>query len=353
MYADHYGFTDRPFQLTPDPRFYFDSATHRKAMAYLGYGLAQGEGFIVITGDIGTGKTTLVGHVMATIDAARLTALHIVSTQVEGEDMLRLTAQGLGLATDGLAKAQLLDRIENLLHDQSRQGKRTLLIVDEAQNLPFSALEELRMLSNFQYGGRALVQIFLLGQPEFRELLDSPRLEQLRQRVIATHHLAPIGEEEIEDYIGHRLQLAGWRGNPRFTQDAYAALYRFSGGIPRKINMLANRVLLYGAMEELTTIGAEAVATVIDDMAVDGARPPRPAAARPHVVVDLVPPLQPESQAAIVDIPDPALAARIAALEARVDEQEEALRRVLTLLVDWVEGDEARPRGVVTRHGVA
>jgi putative secretion ATPase (PEP-CTERM system associated) len=355
MYAEHYGFTGRPFQLTPDPRFYFDSATHRKAMAYLGYGLAQGEGFIVITGDIGTGKTTLVGHLMATIDASRLTALHIVSTQVEGDDMLRLTAQGLGLVTEGLAKAQLLDRIEAFLHSQSREGKRTLLIVDEAQNLPISALEELRMLSNFQYGGQALVQIFLLGQPEFREALDSPRLEQLRQRVIATHHLTPMGEDEIADYIGHRLAKVGWEGNPRFTAEAYAALHRFSGGIPRKINMLASRVLLYGALEQLSLIDETAVDAVLADMAIDGAKPePVPAPVeRPRVTLAFANPPVEEAPMQAPPRIDPTLAPRIAALEARVEEQEKALRRVLTLLVDWIESDEARPQGIVSRHSAA
>jgi type II secretory pathway predicted ATPase ExeA len=169
MYTDFYGFTDRPFQLTPDARFYFDSRTHKKAMAYLGYGLAQGEGFIVITGDIGAGKTTLVAHLMATIDRSRLNAINIVSTQVEGDDMLRLAAQGMGLFTEGVTKAQLLERVERHLEDEARRGKRTLLIVDEAQNLSVSALEELRMLSNYQVSGQALLQIFLLGQPEFRE----------------------------------------------------------------------------------------------------------------------------------------------------------------------------------------
>ena len=172
MYSEHYGLTGKPFQLTPDPRFYFDSQTHRKAMAYLGYGIAQGEGFIVITGDIGAGKTTLVAHLMATIDRSLLTTIQIGSTQVDGEDMLRLTAQGLGLATEGLAKAQLIERIERALLTNVRAGKRTLLIIDEAQNLPLAALEELRMLSNFQSGGGALVQIFLLGQPEFRARLQ-------------------------------------------------------------------------------------------------------------------------------------------------------------------------------------
>ena len=130
MYSDHYGFSEKPFQLTPDPRFWYESRTHRKAMAYLGYGLAQGEGFIVITGEIGAGKTTLVGHLLATIDRARFTAINVVSTQVEGDDMLRLVAQGLGLPTEGVAKAQVLDRIERSLDEEARAGRNVLLIVD-------------------------------------------------------------------------------------------------------------------------------------------------------------------------------------------------------------------------------
>jgi len=353
MYAEYYGLTDPPFQLTPDPRFYFDSATHRKAMAYLGYGLAQGEGFIVITGEIGAGKTTLVGHLKSTIDPSRLTALHIVSTQVEGDDMLRMAAQQLGLATEGVQKAQLLDRVESFLLDQRREGKRTLLIVDEAQNLPISALEELRMLSNFQYGGQSLVQIFLLGQPEFREALDSDRLEQLRQRVIATHHLTAMGEEEIQPYICHRLKRAGSQGRPRFTADAYAAFYRFSGGMPRKLNILANRLLLHGAIERLDSIDGAAVASVIADLAVDSRRPELAPAPSPRSTSAT--PAAPDREARVetVYVADPAQAARIAALEVRLEEQEAALRRVLTLLVDWVEGDEPRPREIVTHRGVA
>jgi len=367
MYSEHYGLTGRPFQLTPDPRFYFGSQTHRKAMAYLGYGLAQGEGFIVITGDIGAGKTTLVGHLMATVDKSRLNAVHLVSTQVEGDDILRLAAQGLGIATEGVEKAQLLDRVERHLIDQARGGKRTLLIVDEAQNLPVSALEELRMLSNFQTGGHALVQIFLLGQPEFRERVQkSDRLEQLRQRVIATHHLEPMGAGEIEPYIVHRLGLVGWTGNPRFTQDAYAAIYRWSGGVPRKVNLLAARILLYGALEELGEIDGHAVEAVIADMAEDSLaedqqlafdtqpapqprlRPvpdpaPQPAAPRVHAM--------PERTAAAA--PDPALLARIDELEARLATQEAALRRLLAVLVTWVESDEARPDWNTVRSGAA
>ena len=356
MYTDHYGLTGRPFQLTPDPAFYFDSATHRKAMAYLGYGLAQGEGFIVITGDIGAGKTTLVGHLMATIDRARLAVVRLVSTQVEGDDMLRLAAQGLGLATDGIAKAQLLDRVERFLHAQAREGKRTLLIVDEAQNLPVSALEELRMLSNFQAGGQALLQIFLLGQPEFRDKLQkSESLEQLRQRVIATHHLDPMDADEVGPYLEHRMGLVGWTGNPRFTPEACAALFKHSRGVPRTINTLAARLLLHGAMEDLRIIDADAVEVVVADMGHDAeaGRPSTDAAigAPDHAMLGRIAALEASAQASAADH---ALVARITALEARVEEQDAALRRVLTLLIDWAEDDDTPQRpGVFRRTGLA
>lgn len=208
MYTDFYQLSGRPFQLTPDPHFYFDTATHRKAMAYLTYGLSQGEGFIIITGDIGAGKTTLVGHLMETIDRSRLVAAKIVTTQLDADSMLKMVATAFGIPIDGADKSGVLIRIEQYLRSHHREGRRVLLIVDEAQNLPIAALEELRMLSNFQEGTQALLQIFLLGQPEFRDqLASSIELEQLRQRVIATHHLEPMAREELPEYIANRLTL--------------------------------------------------------------------------------------------------------------------------------------------------
>ncbi|OYW82788.1 MAG: general secretion pathway protein, partial [Sphingobium sp. 32-64-5] len=264
-----YQFQGRPFQLTPDPHFYFESGTHRKALSYLGYGMAQGEGFIVITGEIGAGKTTLVGHVMNTIDPARLTAIKIVSTQVQGDDMLRLVAQGFGITDEYLPKAQMLQRIEAFLHAQARKGLRTLLIVDEAQNLPPSSVEELRMLSNFQLGGQSLLQIFLLGQPEFRHLLNAPEMEQLRQRVIASHHLEPMLASEVEPYIRHRLSLVGWQEKPFFPADAFDAIYQATNGVPRRINALMSRVLLLGAVDQLEEIDGKVIETVTADMGRD------------------------------------------------------------------------------------
>ncbi len=284
MYDDFYRLSARPFQLTPDPDFYFESATHKKALSYLGYGLAQGEGFIVITGEVGAGKSTLAAHLLASIDRAQLTAAQIVTSKLDGQELVHMAARAFGLDVAGHDKAAALARIEAFLHDEARAGRRCLLVVDEAQNLSVEALEELRMLSNFQLGAHPLLQILLLGQPEFRTLLQqSPRLEQLRQRVIATHHLAPMEPEEVGPYVEHRLVRAGWNGNPAFEPRFFADLARASGGVPRRVNQILSRVLLAGALEQASRIEAGLLHAVLDDMASDSAvsveSAPAPAAA--------------------------------------------------------------------------
>ena len=407
MYDQFYGFTGRPFQLTPDPNFYVESGTHRKAMSYLGYGLAQGEGFIVITGDVGAGKTTLVGHLMNTIDPNRLTAVKLVSTQVEGDDLLRLVAEQFGIEWEGESKAELLRSMEQYLREQARAGKRTLLIVDEGQNLAISALEELRMLSNFQLGGHSLLQIFLLGQPEFRQtLFHSPTLEQLRQRVIATHHLDPMEPEEVEPYILHRLGKVGWTGNPSFSPDAFEEIFDYSEGVPRKLNVLVSRLLLYGAVEQMNRITAQNVRSVVAEIEADRgidastlaplpvedvvaaaatavAPTPAPFAAptaaneapewpqravepaEPAQVITLTPPAAESDVPEAVEAPPPAapaidpehlaaLEAQVASLEERLVEQDAALRRVLDLLIEWVERDpENAPNPATSRTWAA
>jgi len=320
MYTDFYQLSGRPFQLTPDPHFYFDTETHRKAMAYLTYGLSQGEGFIVITGDVGAGKTTLVGHLMETIDRSKLLAAKIVNTQLDADSMLRMVAIAFGVSSEGADKATLISRLEKFLHTQHRDGRRVLLIVDEAQNLPVGALEELRMLSNFQEGTDALLQIFLLGQPEFRDqLASSDELEQLRQRIIATHHLEPMARDELPDYVAHRLNLCGWNGRPTFTQGAFDAMYDYSGGVPRRLNNLASRILLLGALEQRDDIDEALVSEVVEDLRSDNVPTP---ATRP----------------AAPDALSGDMARRLAGLETSVRSHDRALRQIVDVIDELAVG---------------
>ncbi|MBF0561721.1 MAG: AAA family ATPase, partial [Alphaproteobacteria bacterium] len=266
MYLEHYGLSDFPFQLTPDPRFFFESSVHRKAMAHLLFGLSQGEGFIIITGDVGAGKTTLLGHLLETIDSETFVTAKIVSSHLDGENMLRAVASALNLEFQGLDKASLLSCIETLLRKNFEQGKRVLLMVDEAQNVTLQALEELRMLSNFQVGNRAPLQSVLLGQPQFRHILTSPDLTQFRQRIVASYHLGAMNAEETSEYIRHRLSLVGWTNNPEITDAAFAEIFTYTGGVPRKINTLCSRLMLFCSLDDLRQIDPDVVTEVADDL---------------------------------------------------------------------------------------
>ena len=267
MFTDFYKLKALPFQLTPDHRFFFSSSVHSSAMAHLTYGLSQGEGFIIITGDIGAGKTTLVGHLLSTLDKEQFVAAKVVTTQLDADNMLRMVSSAFGLPIENIDKASLLRRVEAFLRDTVAVGKRCLLVIDEVQNVPVPALEELRMLSNFQIDGRTPMQCFLLGQPQFRRTLASPDLEQLRQRVTATYHLASLGQEETRSYIEHRLKLAGWDGDPKFSNEAFREIFAYTRGTPRLINMLCSRLMLFGYLEELHEIDGEVVLKVAEEHA--------------------------------------------------------------------------------------
>lgn len=266
MYTEFYKLTGQPFQLTPDHRFFYNSSVHKRALAHLTFGLSQSEGFIVITGDVGAGKTTLMGHLLSTLDSDRYISATLVTTQLAADDMLRMVASAFGLEQEQADKATLLRRIESFCEGAQAEGKNCLLLVDEVQNLSFEALEELRMLSNFQTDGRALLQSILLGQPQFRRTLASRDLDQLRQRVIASYHLGPISEPETREYIRHRLHAVGWNNDPALSEDAFAEVYKQTGGVPRRINVLCSRLLLYGFLDELHQIDGHAVAQVAHDL---------------------------------------------------------------------------------------
>lgn len=266
MYEAFYGLNNKPFQLNPDPSFYFGSKQHRRASAYLDYGLHQNEGFIVITGEVGAGKTTIVRGMLDSLDPEKVVAAHLVSTQLDAEDTLRLVGAAFGLRTKDVSKADVLMSLEAFLINETGKGKRCLLIVDEAQNLTPRAVEELRMLSNFQYGNHALLQSFLVGQPEFRQILQSPHLMQFRQRVIAACHIGPLDVEETRAYIQHRLTCAGSSGLPEISPEAYEAIFKASNGIPRRINSVCDRLLLFGYLSNQKSFGAADVNEVANEI---------------------------------------------------------------------------------------
>ena len=286
MYESYYGFSAKPFGLHPDPHFFYGSKGHKRAMAYLDYGLAQGEGFIVITGEVGAGKTTLVRNMLNGLKASQqIVAAHIVNTHLGADDTLRMVLAGFGLEAEDANKSALLTRLERFLRACEAKGQRALLVVDEAQNLTARTVEELRMLSNFQTDQRSLLQTFLLGQPELRATMHGADMQQLRQRVIATYHLGPMDAGETVEFIEHRLRTVGWRGVPSFTAEAHAAIYGYSGGIPRIINHLCDRLLLMGYLEEMHAYDEADVASVIKDIAAEFDAPPEVLAAAEDAAV--------------------------------------------------------------------
>ena len=315
MYDTFYGFTTPPFLLPPDERFFFGSEGHTQAIAHLGYGLEQGEGFVVITGEVGAGKTTLVERMWSRLDHQAYAITRIVTTQLSGDDLFRLAMAGFGVDVSGGDKAAIILRFTDVLRDYHTIGRRCVLIVDEAQNLSKSALEELRMLSNFSGSGLASVQTILLGQPEFRRMLASQELDQLRQRVIASFHLAPLGASECQAYVLHRLTTAGWTGNPEIEPRVFDVVYRATGGVPRRINRLFSRVLLLGSIEQAAAITASMVEQTAEELARDLDGPARPA-----------------EVLAAREIGDTALKARVDAVEQVVGRIEYKLNRIWDLL---------------------
>ncbi len=326
MYETFYNLSAMPFQLTPDSRFFFGSSGHSKAIAHLNYGLAQSEGFIVITGEVGAGKTTLVEWLRSQMDPAAYTIARVSTTQVSENDLFRLAMAGFGLTEENLSKAALLHRFEDVLREHQATGRRCLLIVDEAQNLSFAALEELRMLSNITVDGRTTLQTILLGQPQFRRLLASPNLDQLRQRVLTSYHLGPLSRDETQAYVEHRLHAVGWVGDPHWDDAAFEAVFTHSGGIPRRINRLCSRVLLYGVLEAAHDITGDVVDATAKELAQD----------LEGVGNDLSAPLpgrlngtatSPGSASSHAD-----LLGRIEALEHQMAEREQVFRRLTQML---------------------
>ena len=266
MYEAFYGLSSKPFQLNPDPSFYYGSKQHSRARAYLEYGVTRHEGFVVITGEIGAGKTTILRALIDGLHGSDVVIGNLVTTQLGAEDTLRMVGAAFGFHVKDAPKSELLITLEAFLVNQTSQGKRCLLIVDEAQNLTPQAVEELRMLSNFQFGNQALLQSFLVGQPEFREILQRPEMEQFRQRIAATCHIGPLDAEETQRYIEHRLKCAGSQGKPSFEAETFEVIHKAARGIPRRINAICDRLLLLGFLAEKTHLTGADANEVISEM---------------------------------------------------------------------------------------
>ena len=323
MYTSFYKLRAEPFLLTPDERFYFESSVHSQAMAHLTYGLKRGEGFIVITGDVGAGKTTLVKRLIATIDPSKIVAAHVVTTALSGHDLLRMVAAAFGLKDLPSDKSGILLKLQEFFDATHREGRRALLIVDEAQNLSEGALEELRMLSNFQVQNSAPpFQSFLVGQPQFRRIIAHPDLEQLRQRVIASYHLGPLNSLESGNYVLHRLKQVGWTGDPSFPMSAIDAIHQHTGGIPRRINTLGNRLMILGYLDELHAFSADDVNRVAADLANE------------NEAVDAGGPIHPANDHSLAG--QQVVTARLDDIEGRLAKQEALTRRASAIIQQFL-----------------
>jgi general secretion pathway protein A len=268
MYEEFYGFAEKPFQIVPNPDYLYFTPKHKNALSSLEYGLNDNVGFILMTGEIGCGKTTLIRYLLNHIDASVMPAV-IFNTNVTADEFFHLVMQSFDLELDLQNKARNLDRLYEFVLTQHAGGKQVLLIIDEAQNLSDATLEEIRMLSNFQSDDRMLLQIILVGQPELKARFKNPSLAQFRQRIAVNYHLESLTWEETRNYIVFRLKKAGGRGDI-FKAKAIDAIFRASRGVPRTINLLCDSALVYGFADEMLQIDTRIVEIVINELGIIG-----------------------------------------------------------------------------------
>jgi general secretion pathway protein A len=265
VYLEFYGLKQAPFDLTPNPRFLFHSRKHREALNHLLYGIRERKGFVQLTGEVGAGKTTLCRALLEQLDGHFSTAL-ILNPALDAAGLMKAVATEFGLNVKGLDRLETIAAIGEYLLQQIQQGKETVLIIDEAQDLTEDLLEQVRLLSNIETDDRKLLQIVLLGQPELRDRLNAYQLRQLRQRITVRYHLMPLTRAEMAQYIHHRLQLAGATGAPFFTQPALWRVFHYSQGIPRLVNAVCDKALLAGFVEQSERINFRLVGRAIREL---------------------------------------------------------------------------------------
>ena len=265
MYREYYGLVRAPFEMTPDPSFLFLGEAHREGLATLVYGVKAGKGFVMLTGEVGTGKTTLLHALLGQLDSNTKSAF-IFNPRLTPLGFFRVLFEELDIKPRKNEKAEYLLQLNEFLIERLGRNEKTLLIVDEAQNLSIEMLEEIRLLSNLETPQSKLIEIMLVGQPELKEMLRKPELRQLRQRIALSHHLRPFNEEETRDYIEDRLRRAGYTGAKIFKRGALRALYRLTGGTPRLVNVLCDSTLLMGFAREQKSIDAAMIQEAAADL---------------------------------------------------------------------------------------
>ncbi|MBD2841669.1 ExeA family protein [Erythrobacter rubeus] len=368
MYHQFYGFEGRPFELTSDPAFYFESASHRKALSYLGLALDQREGFIVVTGAAGSGKSELVQRLLDRSTAGDLTVAQIAASALNGEDGFSHLAEAFGAGGQSGVEAATadLDTLETFLQGETRAGRRCLLIVDGSETLEPDGFQRLRELAELRLGSQSLLQGILVGSSDFLEEQSvHGEVQQLRQNVVASYELAPLDAEETHSFVYERLQRVGWNGHPSIEEQMLDVLVDETQGSLRQINQIMNRLLLVGALEESDALTAEMLGEVIKEMKMDvqieqrtadavettdgevadqhaqqrfaGAELETALAALQQVGKPPVSGNGPSTDQAYDD-----LTAAVAKVEKRLDEQEQSLRHVLTMLIEWLEDEETQ-----------
>ena len=265
MYLDYYGLTEPPFDITPNPRFLFYSEKHREAYNHLLYGIRERKGFVQLTGEVGAGKTTLCRAMLEQLEGKFATAL-ILNPVLSAQELLKAIAMEFGLPVNGLDRLEILGVINQFLLQQVARNQDTVLIIDEAQDMTDELLEQVRLLSNLETDNRKLLQIVLMGQPELRDRLNAYKLRQLRQRITVRFHLPPLSRFEVNQYIQHRLEVAGAKGSPYFTQPALWRVFRYSQGIPRLLNAICDKSLLAGFVHQQDRIDFTLVGRAVREL---------------------------------------------------------------------------------------
>jgi general secretion pathway protein A len=265
MYKAFFGFKEKPFNLTPDPSFLYLSKKHEEALAHFMYGIQERKGFIEITGEIGAGKSTLCRTLLNRLGDSVKTAYLLNSNITSDMQLLNTIVDDFGIKPHGKNKMALLKALNSFLLEENMRGNNVVLIIDEAQNLKIRVLEQIRMLSNLETDKEKLLQIILVGQPELKDILRSPNLAQLNQRITVRYHVSPLDRQETENYIHHRLSVAGANGNLQFEEAAFDDVHSFSGGVPRLINVVCDKALLLAFVNETRRITREMVEKAVDE----------------------------------------------------------------------------------------